>query len=303
MKRTEQKEDRFVDYDYIVETLGTPKGGGLLYFAMSATDPLVTNAMDRAVMLRDAVLMWVCSKGSCMVEMESANHSITEGQMLIVFPGTPCRFTEMSLDFAATALIAHIHPKASYNSLSMIFPRIKTLPVLTLSESERATMVSLFEYTRASYANLNHTHRSELDVCIMSLLHNELANMFLRRNFALRDATPDEELVKKFNMMLLMSTFEHRDVEYYAKLFNLTPKNFASKIKKVTGKSPSEMITSAVITSAKRLLSCTDLSSAEVAKKLYFSSPSFFCRYFARYTGKTPAEWRTSESGATKNRD
>ena len=303
MKSVKQREERFVDYDYIVETLGMPKGGGLLYFEMRATDPLMTNTVDREVMLRDAVLMWICSKGSCVVDMESANHSITEGQMLIVFPGTPCRFTEMSPDFSAKALVAHIHPKASYNSLSMIFPRIKTLPVLTLSEQDMATMVALFDYVKASYAKPEHTHRSELDVCTMSLLHNELAELCLRSNFELRDATPDEEMVKKFNMMLSVSTFEHRDVEYYAQIFGLSPKNFASKIKKVTGLSPSEIISSAVINAAKRLLSCTDLSSAEVAKKLYFSSPSFFCRYFARYTGKTPAEWRSLECDETKNRD
>lgn len=303
MKRAKQREDKLIDYDYIVETLGMPKGGGLLYFEMSATDPLVTNTTDRSVMLRDAVLMWICMEGGCMVEVAEANHNLTRGQMLTVFPGSHCRFTEVSPDFSAKAIVAHIRPKASYNSLSLIFPRIKTLPILTLSEQDLVTMVSLFDYVKASNVKPNHTHRSELDVCTMSLLHNELAEIFLRNNFELRDATPDEEMVKKFNMMLSVSTFEHRDVEHYAKQFSLSPKNFASKIKKVTGESPSEIISAAVINAAKRLLSCTDLSAAEVAKKLYFSSPSFFCRYFARYTGKTPAEWRTSELGNTKNRD
>jgi DNA topoisomerase IA len=52
-----------------------------------------------------------------------------------------------------------------------------------------------------------------------------------------------------------------------------------------------------VIKNAKKLLSSTELSSAEIAEKLNFSTPSFFCRYFKRYTGTTPQEWRVRSVG------
>jgi YesN/AraC family two-component response regulator len=57
------------------------------------------------------------------------------------------------------------------------------------------------------------------------------------------------------------------------------------------------LIASAVIKNAKKLLSSTELSSAEIAEKLNFSTPSFFCRYFKRYTGTTPQEWRVRSVG------
>ena len=93
-------------------------------------------------------------------------------------------------------------------------------------------------------------------------------------------------------MMLITSSFEHRDVEFYADLFGMTPKKFSAKIKRVTGMTPSDMIAEAVIKNAKRLLLNAGISTTTVSERMNFATPSFFCRYFKRYTGQTPQEWR-----------
>jgi AraC family transcriptional activator of pobA len=139
--------------------------------------------------------------------------------------------------------------------------------------------------------SLNYS-RDDIDNNILSLLRSELVDIFLHRNLAVREATADEQLVKRFNMLLAVHSFEHRDVEHYAAEFNLPPKRFAAKVKRVTGTTPSDLIASAVVRNAKKLLVSTELSSAEIAEKLNFSTPSFFCRYFKRYAGTTPQEWR-----------
>lgn len=285
-----------VCYDTIVTALGMPSGPRLLQFSITAAMQPLERILNQKMVLEDAVLLWVCRGGECQVEIGGVGHRITANHLLILFPGVEYRIVSTSCDFEALALMGYVKPQASYNSLSIIFPRIKNIPVLHLAQQDVDTLVALFDYAKLSCANPNHSHRADLDVGIMSLLHNELADIFLRNNVEVREATPDEKMVEQFGMMLSVSTFEHRDVGFYANHFNLSPKKFATKIKKITGSSPLDMITASVITAAKRLLSSTDLSSVEIAKKLHFSSPSFFCRYFVHHTGKTPSEWRAEEN-------
>jgi AraC-like DNA-binding protein len=148
------------------------------------------------------------------------------------------------------------------------------------------------EFVKATSVNHRNPSRQEIDSNILAILRAELMDIFLRRNLAVREASQDEQIVKRFNILLAVNSFEHRDVEYYAEEFGLSPKRFAAKVKRITGTTPSDLIASAVIKNAKKLLVGTDLSSAEIAERLNFSTPSFFCRYFKRYAGTSPQAWR-----------
>lgn len=294
----ETKTSKTISYEFISRSLGLREGPQLRYFDLRADDRLVSGAMERSIVLSDVLLVWLCRKGSCSATVSGMTHKLSAGQMLIVFQGTYCRFHSVSADFEASTVVGQINPKATYNSLSIAFPKILALPILTLNNREYTTLLALFEYVRTSLLNPDNAHRKELDVGILAILHDELSDILLRSKFELRGQTPDEQLVKKFRLMLSVGTFEHRDVEYYAQQFGLTPKRFAVKVKKVTGSTPSEMINTAVVTAAKRYLACTDLSTTEISNKLNFATPSFFCRYFRRYTKTTPSEWR--EKNASK---
>lgn len=289
-------KNKTIYYNNLVEAIGLPTGTNVQFFTLNAESPLITSSQDCSILFLDAVLVALCRKGSCVAIVGGAPQTLEAGQLLIVFMGTHCRFSSISPDFEADVFFGRIPPRASYNSLSKAFPRIKSSPVLSLMESEYATLTAFFSYVKQTVANPYNSHRSELDVNILTLLHDELADIFLNRNFAVKESTPDEMLVKNFHIMLSTSAFEHREVEYFANQFKMSSKRFAQKIKKITGSTPSDLITSAVIRNAKRLLSSTELSSGDIAAKLNFATPSFFCRYFRRYTGVTPSQWRTQNA-------
>ena len=288
----EDKHHISLGYDYVVKALELPEGHNICHFDLTADNYLIRGVFDRSIVMLDAVLMWLCHKGSCVAIVGGITHTVDAGQMLIVFAGTHCRFHSVSADFEASTLLLRIPSNAAYNSLAKSFPRIKFLPVLTLSEQEFDLLSALFNYAKLSVAKPHHSHRSEVDVSIQSLLHDELADLFLHRNYEIKESSADEQLVKRFEIMLSKSSFEHRDVDYFASQFNIPSKKFAQKIRRITGVNPSVMISAAVIKNAKRLLSSTELSSSEIAERLHFATPSFFCRYFRRYTGLTPSEWR-----------
>lgn len=288
----EERHHLSLGYDNVVRALELPEGHNVCHFDLTADNYLIKGAFDRSIVMIDAVLMWLCRKGSCVAIVGGITHTVDAGQMLIVFAGTHCRFHSVSTDFEASILFLRVPLKTTYNSLVNSFPRIKFLPVLTLSEQEFDLLSALFDYIKLSVAKSHHSHRSELDVSIQSLLHDELADMLLHRNFEVKESSADEQLTKRFEIMLSKSSFEHRDVDYFASQFNIPSKKFAQKIRRITGVNPSVMISAAVIKNAKRLLSSTELSSSEIAERLHFATPSFFCRYFRRYTGLTPSEWR-----------
>lgn len=290
----EEKKSVALGYEYMVTSLGLPNGPRVQYLDLSADDEFIVGVLDRSIVLLDAVLMWVCRRGSCVAVVSGATHTIEAGQMLLVFADTHCRFVSISSDFEASAMLGRIPQNPNYNSLANAFPRIKIQPVLSLDKGEYNTLSAFLEYVKHSTSNPYNSHRSELDVNILALLHDELADMFMHRNFEVRESSADELLVKRFDMLLSVSTFEHRDVEYFAGQFNLSSKKFAQKIRRITGSNPSEMISAAVIKNAKRLLLSTELTSGEIAQRLHFATPSFFCRYFRRYTGLTPSEWRAA---------
>lgn len=293
---TQDKTVRCVTFDFITKSLGLPQGPRICILDLCAGDHIVGKAFDRSVLIEDAVLVWLCRKGGCTAMVEGRNYTLEEGQLLVVFSNTFCRFSSPSHDFEVSMLVGHINPHTTYNSIVSNCPQIVATSVLTLSEGELKTLLSLFDYAKNSLHNPHNSRREELDLGILGVLHDELSDMLLRHNFETQKQSPNERIVEEFRAMLAASTFEHRDVEYYAAQFNLSPKRFAAIVKKVTGDTPLSMIAGALIVAAQRMLACTELTSSEIAEQLYFATPSFFCRYFRRYTGQTPMEWRNTHA-------
>ena len=249
-------------------------------------------------MFKDGVIIWVCRAGSVMVSVDGSSHTVRAGQMVIVFAGTYCRFTTVSPDFLASTIVGRINDEASVGSIINTFPRLRQSPVISLLKQENRVITALMEYIAATSANYRNYNRADIDRNTLAILRSELVDIFLRRNLAVKESSASEQLAKRFSMMLTASSFEHRDVEYYADLFGMTPKQFSAKVKRVTGITPSDMIAEMVIKNAKRLLLNASLSTTLVSERMNFATPSFFCRYFKRYTGVTPQQWRQSVNEA-----
>lgn len=85
---------------------------------------------------------------------------------------------------------------------------------------------------------------------------------------------------------------QERDVTFYAKQQNLTPRYFSTLIKEKTGINALQWITKMVMAEAKNQLGTSDKSIKEIAKSLNFPTQSFFGKYFKQYSGMSPKEYR-----------
>lgn len=105
--------------------------------------------------------------------------------------------------------------------------------------------------------------------------------------------TTRQELFARFHQAIVEHYQESREVRFYADLFCLTPKHFASVIKQVTGINASDWISSYVMVQAKTLLlSSHQLTVQQVANRLGFTDQASFSRYFKTNEGISPSEFR-----------
>lgn len=83
-----------------------------------------------------------------------------------------------------------------------------------------------------------------------------------------------------------------RHPSFYADQLNIHPNHLNAVVKRVTGKTASQLVQEGVITAAKSLLQTTDLSVKEVSYQLHFSEPTHFVGFFKKLTGQTPHQFR-----------
>lgn len=133
----------------------------------------------------------------------------------------------------------------------------------------------------------------------LRLLGNQLEILFiLLHDYRLQNGieehhpSPREELFTNFYIAIENHYRESREVRFYADLFNLTPKYFATVIKQQTGTNASEWISSYVIIQAKALLQQRQLTVQQVALQLGFPDQSAFSRYFKKNVGISPTDYR-----------
>ena len=101
-----------------------------------------------------------------------------------------------------------------------------------------------------------------------------------------------EVLFDEFMTLLQQYNKRERNVSFYAKQLNITPKYLSSVVKEVSGKTAARWIDESVILEAKALLKYSGMSIQEIAYHLNFSTQSFFGKYFKQHTGTSPSRYK-----------
>ena len=93
--------------------------------------------------------------------------------------------------------------------------------------------------------------------------------------------------------MRLLHQYPHaREVQWYAKQLEITPKYLSEISKDRSGKSAGEWIADVTVAELKHYLRETTLPIREVARIMEFPNASFFCQYTKKHTGLTPNHFR-----------
>lgn len=112
------------------------------------------------------------------------------------------------------------------------------------------------------------------------------------REIEISGHTHDDVSFQRFMLDLYAHFRERRDVHYYASHSGVSIKYFSTKIRQLSGKSPSRWIETVVIGEAKSLLVEIHRSIKEIATILNFPDAPTFTKYFHRVTGMSPKYYR-----------
>ena len=81
-------------------------------------------------------------------------------------------------------------------------------------------------------------------------------------------------------------------VAQYAAGLNVTPARLRAACIEVTGKTPTRVLEERLVLEAKRNLTYTNMTVAQIAYYLGFTDPAYFSRFFSKLAGESPAAFR-----------
>ena len=136
-------------------------------------------------------------------------------------------------------------------------------------------------------------------------LQQEMLQMMLKRililctriyksqeNFAAID-TKQADIVRDFNFLVEQHFKEKHTVTEYATLLNKSPKTLSNLFKKLSDKTPLQMIQARIMLEARRLLRYSDKPVSEIGYDTGFSDVQSFSRFFKKHEGVSPSEFRS----------
>ena len=104
--------------------------------------------------------------------------------------------------------------------------------------------------------------------------------------------TPIHPLVHRFQAEVNRHFRAHWPVPAYAEMLSVSIGQLTRACLNAVGQRPGAIIQNRVFLEAKRRLTYTNASLAQIADDLGFADPAYFARAFKRYTGETPGRFR-----------
>jgi len=167
-----------------------------------------------------------------------------------------------------------------------------TEPHKSLNEKQFTIVHNLFRLIQ----DISETTSPAREEMLTNLLNTLLLLLQeYRREEGVEEKEPSarEQLFAHFYQAITQHYTESREVRYYAELFHLSPKYFASVIKQHTNTNALEWINGYVEVQAKLLLCYQrQLTVQEIALKLGFADQASFGRFFKKRSGMSPTEYR-----------
>jgi len=126
----------------------------------------------------------------------------------------------------------------------------------------------------------------------VNILLFELARVYEQSIPATMAKDSVNQLIQDFEGLINKDFRNLHAVNEYAKKLHVTPNYLNTICKKHKGKPAGELIRDRLMLEAKRLLTHSDITIAQIAYNLNFEDNSYFGRFFKKYSGITPAAFR-----------
>lgn len=213
----------------------------------------------------------------------------------VLLPDQIIAAKEASADYQATMIaisrrfynrLQHSYPYTRYA------PRYRRNPATHLTDKQYDSLISAIGLLR-TLTQLDSPHRPEMLSNLLAIILNIVGEYYVSNHPDNYTLSPNELLFNRFYDALIRHHSESHEMAFYAHLCCLSPKHFSEVIKRETGTSAAEWISTYITTRAKTLLdSRKDYTIQQISLKLGFTEQASFARFFKNQTGMTPSEFR-----------
>jgi AraC family transcriptional activator of pobA len=111
------------------------------------------------------------------------------------------------------------------------------------------------------------------------------------------ETASDQEVHRSFTSMVEEHHTENWSLQQFADALRVSVPHLRTACRNVSGESPIRIINTRILLEAKRCLTHTNLSVAQIACQLGFEDASYFSRFFKSRSGHTPTVYKASKSG------
>lgn len=279
-------------------------------YGMKTQHPLVTvidlktatKPVNHIRMNYGVYALFLKNGAKCSIKYGRRQYNYQEGTVVSFSPGQIIDVDMEEDEFAPDVIGLMFHPDLIYGTPlaekigEFGFFDYSEMEALHLSEDERAKSLYCLDMIRQELEHPVDNHSASLLSANIQVLL-EYMHRFYDRQFITRHKV-NSDVVAQFHRELKMyyngknAVNGLPTVSYFAEKACLTPNYFSDLVRKETGLTPKEIITSHVISYAKQLLITSSDDVAMIAYALGFDYPAHFSRTFKRMTGQTPSEFR-----------
>ena len=244
-------------------------------------------------------VMTLCLKGHAHALYDMQEITQHKNELGLILPGHILRPLGCSDDYTFARIV--VSPKMfqdlQFYAFSHDYEKFHYAPMCTLTDKQTERLMTIIEHLDAiSKHSLEELpHRYELMLAQLAIGY-EVLNFYRREQDKNWSNNKNTFLFHQFCEAVVAHYTESKEIQFYARMFNLTPKYFSQIIKEASGgTSPGDWIEQYVITQAKRLIKTSPGTTLkEIAFMLGFNEPTTFYRYFKHATGITAKQYRNS---------
>lgn len=244
-------------------------------------------------------VMTLCLKGHAHALYDMQEITQHKNELGLILPGHILRPLGCSDDYTFARIV--VSPKMfqdlRFYAFSHDYEKFHYAPMCTLTDKQTERLMTIIEHLDAiSKHSLEELpHRYELMLTQLAIGY-EVLNFYRREQDKNWSNNKNTFLFHQFCEAVVAHYTESKEIQFYARMFNLTPKYFSQIIKEASGgTSPGDWIEQYVITQAKRLIKTSPGTTLkEIAFMLGFNEPTTFYRYFKHATGITAKQYRNS---------
>lgn len=239
----------------------------------------------------DCFTVIVVSKGWGTTDIDFRTVSLSEGQLGIIAPGQV--HSNICVN-ECEAWMLRISPDMMDNDYRHLIDEYSmTGDAVALADDTMKTLCDAMELLKRLITLMRDAMPMK---CVVFNMLNVILGiitptMLTRQSKPLLRTT---EIAVRFKRMLPQFVKRQKSPSFYANELCISEVYLNEAVKKSTGKTPSEWISTTIILDAKRLLRSTTTTVKEIAHELGFEDHAYFSRLFKKNTAMTPLEFRRS---------